>query len=101
MYNYTGSLFEERFERLLIANKKYLLNCIRYVHQNPEKHGFVDHFEDYNHSSYNSHLSKKQTKLMRMSVLEIFGGSNSFRKEHLQNNTYEKEMIAVFEKDEF
>ncbi|SOE23458.1 hypothetical protein SAMN06298216_3847 [Spirosomataceae bacterium TFI 002] len=99
MYNYSGSLFEERFERTPIENKKYLSNCIRYLHLNPEKHGFVEHFADWNHSSYNSHLSKKQTRLMRMSVLELFGGEDVYTKEHTEKVNFDDKVLDIFERD--
>ncbi len=82
-YNRTGSLFENRFERKRIENKKYLLNVISYLHQNPQKHGFTNDYRDWPHSSYKSHLSQKQTRLERASVHELFGSKEKFI--HAQN----------------
>lgn len=77
-YHLTGSLFQKRFERKRVENKAYLLTLISYIHQNPQKHGFVEDFRDYPYSSYKSHLSEKQTRLKRMSVFELFGGKEGF-----------------------
>jgi putative transposase len=63
MYNRTGSLFEERFQRKTIDNKKYLKNIIQYIHHNPKHHGFVTDFRYWNSSSYNSPFSEKQTRM--------------------------------------
>lgn len=98
-YGYSGSLFEERFRREPIEHKRYLSNCIKYIHRNPEKHGFVDDFQDWSHSSFDSHLSQKQTKLMRKSVLELFGDRDSFAEKHNSKIEFEKEVLDIFISD--
>jgi putative transposase len=82
MYNRTGSLFEERFERKLIENRNYLKTLIHYIHQNPQHHEFVTDFRQWNHSSYNSHLSENQTKLLRENVRALFCSISQFQSAH-------------------
>jgi len=48
----TGSLFEHPFERISITTDKQFWNVIAYIHQNPQKHGFVKDFRDWKYSSY-------------------------------------------------
>lgn len=87
--NRTGSLFEERFRRILVNNDTYFTELIYYIHQNPQKHGFVNHFRTYPHSSYHSHLSKALTKLKRDEVLDWFGGRDEFERFHIINQDSE------------
>ncbi len=57
--NRSGSLIETPFKRIEVKNETYLTNLIWYIHNNPQKHGFVNDFRDYPHSSYQAHLSNR------------------------------------------
>lgn len=81
-HNRTGGLFEEPFRRILVENDAYLSELIVYIHRNPEKHGFVVDFRDYEHSSYLSFLLEKKTKLARKEVLDLFGNELAFKNAH-------------------
>ncbi len=83
-YNRTGGLFETPFRRKLIDNEAYFTQLIFYIHTNPQKHGFVNDFRDYPHSSYRIFESRKPTKLMRDEGLKWFGGIDSFQNYHKQ-----------------
>ncbi|MGB0432495.1 MAG: transposase, partial [Bacteroidia bacterium] len=48
----TGGLFETPFKRIKIDNPVYFSHVLAYIHFNPQNHGFVDDFRDYEHSSY-------------------------------------------------
>jgi putative transposase len=82
--NRTGSLFEERFRRILIDTDAYFTELIYYIHDNPRKHGFVKDFREYPHSSYHSHLHTKLTKLKREEVLGWFGNKKEFEQFHIE-----------------
>jgi putative transposase len=84
-FNRTGGLFEESFRRILVDNDHYFTELIYYIHHNPQKHGFVNDFRDYPHSSYHSHLSMALTKLRRDEVLAWFGNRNEYEKFHIGN----------------
>lgn len=71
-YKRTGGLFEEAFHRINVSNTYYLNELIWYIHFNPQKHGFIDDFRSYPHSSYNSYLGNKITKLQKEKILELF-----------------------------
>ncbi len=81
-YQRTGGLFEEPFHRIEVDNDAYFSSLIYYIHTNPEKHGFVVDFRDYERSSYHSHLLTKPTKLRRENVLEWFGNAENYLKFH-------------------
>jgi len=94
--NRTGKLFEEPFRRILVNNDAYFTELIYYIHQNPQRHGFVNDFRIYPHSSYHAHLSNALTKLKRDEVLQWFGNKNEFEKFHIGNreiNNFNKFII--------
>ncbi|NOZ27641.1 MAG: hypothetical protein GXP39_06255 [Chloroflexi bacterium] len=81
-YDRTGSLFEHPFGRIEVDTDAYFLQLIAYIHQNPQKHGFVDDFRDWPFSSYHTLLSTRQTRLLREEVLDWFGGRKEFEVYH-------------------
>jgi hypothetical protein len=46
-YGRTGSLFQHPFGRVPITTDKQFWNVIAYIHQNPQKHGFVKDFREW------------------------------------------------------
>ena len=77
-----GSLFEKNFERKLIDNDTYLANLIVYIHNNPVKHGFVDHAMEYPWSSYQIIVSEKPTNLKRQEVVNYFDDLENLKYQH-------------------
>lgn len=94
VYSRSGSLFESPFKRIEVTNDSYYSRLVSYIHQNPQKHGIIDDFKDYQHSSYHSHLStSKNSKLERTDVLAWFGGENAYRDFHADEDArIEKEL---------
>ena len=74
----TGSLFEHPFGRLQIDSKDHFTRLIVYIHQNPQKHGFVKDFRQWPYSSYRALISSLATFLKRQEILEWFGGREGF-----------------------
>ncbi len=81
-YDRTGSLFEERFGRIPVTETAYLETLIFYIHYNPQKHGFVADFRDWQWSSYHALVGKERTRLQRTQVLDLFGDAQGFEKFH-------------------
>jgi len=81
-YGRTGSLFEHPFGRVPITTDRQFWNVIAYIHQNPQKHKFVDDFRDWKWSSYGIILAEKPTKLKREVVLDWFGSKQGYLKLH-------------------
>lgn len=98
-YGRTGSLFEERFGRILVTDNSYLLTLIFYIHYNPQKHGFVDDFRIWEWSSYPALVGVGETKLKRDEVMNLFGDVREFEKFH-QGRVDEKKLEALID-DEF
>ena len=66
-YNYmengrVGYVFRDRFISEAIKNKTYLINCVKYIHNNPVKAGICNKSSDYKHSSFNiyTRISKRK-----------------------------------------
>jgi len=89
-YNRTGSLFQERFRRKIIDSDADLGEVIFYIHANAQRHGLIDDFRKYVHSSYSSLLPENATLLMRTEVMKWFGWKDAFIKHH---ELYRKALI--------
>ncbi len=85
-YGRTGALFEETFRRIEVSNDAYFSELIRYIHLNPEKHGFTQDFTQYSYSSYQELISEETTRLDRKTVSDWFGGRNEFLSFHQENH---------------
>ena len=83
-YKRTGSLFEHPFGRVEVTSDAYLIWLVMYIHQNPQKHGFVDDFRTWPYSSYQTFFSTKPTRLKRGDVLAWFDGVDCFETSHQQ-----------------
>ena len=81
-YGRTGSLFERPFQRIEVDSDRYFQHVVRYIHQNPERHDFVDDFRDWPHTSYASLQSGADTQLERRDVLDHFGGRDAVQQAH-------------------
>ena len=81
-YGRTGSLFQHPFGRVPVTDPTQFERVIVYIHQNPQKHRFVEDFRDWKYSSYNALLSENSTRLQRQSVLAWFGGRQDFSHIH-------------------
>jgi putative transposase len=88
-YSRTGGFFEEPFHRIEIDNDAYFTNMMAYIHQNPQKHGFVKDFKEYRHSSYGSFLDGRDSKLNRKEVIERFGTEQEYVSFHELNTPSE------------
>jgi putative transposase len=83
-YGRTGSLSQHPFGRVPITTDRQFWNVIAYIHQNPQKHGFVKDFRDWKYSSYGVILSDKPTVVKRNEVMNWFGTSDDYLSLHQQ-----------------
>lgn len=82
MYTRTGPLFESPFERKLIDNNNYLTSAICYCHHNPQLHGFVNDFKEWEFTSYHIHLDNGNTFVASQKAIELFDGLVAFEEAH-------------------
>ena len=83
-YSRTGSLFQHPFGRIPVTSDRQFWSVIAYIHQNPQKHNFVDDFREWKWSSYATFLTEKPTRLRRTEVLEWFSGRERYEELHSQ-----------------
>jgi putative transposase len=81
-YTRTGSLFEHPFGRVPVTTGRQFWNVIAYIHQNPQKHKFVEDFRNWKWSSYGIVIAEKPTKLRWEAVLDWFGGKQGYLELH-------------------
>jgi REP element-mobilizing transposase RayT len=81
-YGRTGSLFQHPFGRVVISSDIQFHSVVCYIHQNPQKHEFVEDFRDWQYSSYDALISEKPTLLQRTIVLDWFGGRDEYAASH-------------------
>lgn len=79
---HTGKLFEGRFRRKPVEDACYFVTLVRYIHQNPQRHGLVDDSRDWPFSSYGAVLSDRPTRVQRQTVLDWFDGRAGFLEAH-------------------
>ena len=92
-YNRSGSLFQDRFKRIMIEDEEYFKILILYIHLNPTNHKFTEDFRSYSYSSYPSLISDQPTFLQREEVLDLFGSVRNFEDVHLQRQDEINEMV--------
>lgn len=92
-------LFQRPFGRIEVDSDAYFAWLVVYIHQNPQKHGFVDDFRTWPYSSYRPLLSTKPTRLQRDGVLTWFDGVDNFVASHQQEVSEQK--VAVWVPEDF
>jgi REP-associated tyrosine transposase len=83
-YGRTGSLFQHPFGRIPITTDRQFWNVIAYIHQNPQKHGFVKDFREWKYSSYGAILSERSSGIDRAEVMKWFGTRDDYLSLHKQ-----------------
>jgi hypothetical protein len=84
-YGRTGSLFQHPFGRVPITSDRQFWNVIAYIHQNPQKHKFVQDFREWKYSSYGIILTEKRTIIKRDEVMmNWFGTKDNYISLHGQ-----------------
>jgi hypothetical protein len=78
----SGALFERPFKRIPFTNEKYFMQLIVYIHQNPQKHKFIEDFRDWDYSSYHDLIGNAPTCLKRERRMELFGSREDFIRIH-------------------
>ena len=69
--NRVGFVFRNRFISEPIFNEKYLLNCIKYIHNNPVNAKLVKSPEKYEFSSYNLYKNGNMTSKIIGELIDI------------------------------
>ena len=92
--NRCGVLFRNRYQIEPIYDLKHLINCIRYIHNNPVNANIVQNCKDYKYSSISDYINNvgcAQTKIMK----EIFGDNCNYF--DIFNNVFEMRCMDIEE----
>lgn len=85
-YKRVGHLFENRFQSKNVENSYYMLNLVRYIHQNPVKAG-ISEIDKYKWSSYLEYFKNQNNLVNTKEILSIFSTeSYKAKKEFLEFN---------------
>lgn len=76
-YGLRGHLHEGRYRALLVEERVYLLQLVRYIHRNPVKAGLVGRAGDWAFSSHREYTAP-ETWVARSRVLSHFGDISAF-----------------------
>ncbi|MFT5617821.1 MAG: putative transposase [Arenicella sp.] len=68
-------MFIPRFKRKVISNETYFFTCLRYIHQNPIRHGFTKELMDWAHSSIHAFVGNRQSKVEREEIMNWFANN--------------------------
>jgi len=94
-YHRSGSLFKRPFGRIPVTTHRYFAYLVVYIHQNPQKHGFVNDYRDWPYSSYHALCGERPTRLDRAGVLDWLGGANAFAYAHIQDLTAHNDVSGL------
>lgn len=76
-YNFTGHLFQSRYNAIIIENDEYVLEASKYIHLNPVKANIVKIAEEYPWSSYGMYIGNREEDLITSNkILSYFLKSN-------------------------
>lgn len=94
-YERVGHLFQNRYKSKCVENERYLLNLIRYIHQNPEKAN-ISETKNYKWSSFNEY--RYNSKLIDCEyILNLFTNKSKFIDFNLNYvNDYKEELEYEF-----
>ncbi len=80
-----GTLFQTPFKRTEVDKDEYFTQIVYYIHANPQLHGLIKDFKEWEWSSYKRILMDNPSKLKKKEVLDWFGGKEryiQFHEEH-------------------
>ena len=87
-----GTVFRNRYQLEEIQDYQHLINCIKYIHNNPVKAGMVHDCIDYQYSSYHDYLYKQGCAKYEI-LKEVFGKDANYLEKI--ENAYDKRFIDV------
>ena len=77
---HNGTLFQGRYQSILVNNDEYLRHLCRYIHTNPVKDGFALQPELWPYSNYATWISQcSDQEIDRSFLQEFFGSSERYR----------------------
>jgi len=98
-YDKSGPLWAQRTKAKMLNGQKedYVLICLQYIHQNPLRAGLVKCPEDWEYSSFNDFIGRKNGRLVnRELALETLGMSVQSFKKFVQRDINPTSLEKIF-----
>jgi len=75
-----GKVFQFKLKRIEIRREAVLCNMMRYINQNPRKHGVVSNCEWYRYSSFRASICPHPTLIAKQEIQQKFGSYETLKK---------------------
>lgn len=95
--NRVGSLFQKNFKIKEINSDRYFSLLVFYIHSNPQRHGLINNYKEWNYSSYHAILSETNSKLKKKNVIDWFGNLETYKNFHNQQFDFRNLAILALE----
>lgn len=79
VYGFRGRLYESRYHAKEVDSEAYLLELIRYIHQNPLRAGLAKGLGEWKYSSYSAYLEQPAGWVETKRVLDLIGGAAGYQ----------------------
>ncbi len=79
VYGFRGRLYESRYHAKEVDSEAYLLELIRYIHQNPLRAGLAKGLGEWTYSSYSAYLEQPAGWVETKRVLDLMGGAAGYQ----------------------
>ena len=98
-YRRVGHLWQGRYKAILVDGERYLLECSRYIHLNPNRARLTRPAERYRWSSYRNYVGGQSVVpwVEVDTVLESFGGDGRAYRKYCESGKGEKQ-VSPFER---
>ena len=106
-FNRVGYVYRDRYKSQTIVDRKHLINCLIYIHNNPLKAGIVSRVQDYKYSSYREYkggygiFNSKLLEILQVSENEIKSiilSQSDIDSEEFASIDFQKEIDKFIEK---
>lgn len=78
-YDHNGTLFQGRFQRILVDNDEYLRHLCRYIHTNPVKNGFAPQADLWPYSDFMDWIGvRRGTAVEKDFIAGLFGSPEAY-----------------------
>ena len=88
--NRVGYVYRDRYRCENIFTERHLINCVKYIHDNPVKSGLCKHPKEYKYSSYCDYLNNKKANTFINQYIDV-----------ILNNEYDMNVKYIDANDDF
>lgn len=86
-YSRRGTLLERPYKRVEVLSNEHITRLIRYIHQNPQKHGLINDFRTWKWSSFKAAFDETERGIISNFQKEWFLSEHEFISYHMEIET--------------